>query len=179
MLKYKFSLLIILLLIGFTDCFTCKRQVKPSILEGNVIDPNETIPKLSIPYSVSVKGNNEEPGKVFDYCMGTWSYSYDLTDNSVQYLKYILKKNNVNLLDNGEKKIVLHVTNAECINTGVFNVVIKLKVNIDDKIHKNFEGKSNTSNLWWMGWALETDVKDAVNKMLNDKEILNYLQGKK
>ena len=112
--------------------------------------------------------------------MGTWSYSYDLTDNSVQYLKYILKKNNVNLSDNGEKKIVLHVTNAECTPNGsVLDIVIKLKVNINDKIYKNFEGKSNIANLWWMGWALETDVKDAVNKMLNDKEILNYLQSKK
>jgi hypothetical protein len=174
MIKYL-SVALPLLILCFTACLPAHHQVKPSM---DTISEQE-IPKLTVTNSVTITGKSQEENKVFEFCSGHYAKSNDLTESAVDYLKKIFKKNNTPFINNGNKQIVLTATDASCsAHFSSFNFKVKLKVNAGKSIEKEFESTSSVGNSWSTTWAIEKAISNAVRKMLEDPDILQYLHAK-
>ena len=174
MIKYLLVALPLLILC-FTACIPAHHQVKPSM---DTISEQE-IPQLTIPNSVTITGKSQEENKIFNFCSGHYANSNDLTESSVNYLKIIFNKNNITFNDKGNKQIALTAIDASCSAGALsFSFKVKLKVNAGKSIRKEFEGTSSAGNSWSTTLAIEKAISNAVRKMLDDPDILQYLQAK-
>lgn len=171
----KSKCFVLVMLLSFLNLASCiHHQVKPFM---ETVSEEVAFPKVIASKAVSIKSNVDGENKLFNFCRWHYAYSNDLTDSSIELLKIILKKNEISVIDAGEKQLVLEIIDANCnAKAFSFELVVNLSVNAGESIEKRFKGKQNVGNAYSTTWAIERAIADALRQMLVDQDIYQYLQ---
>lgn len=135
------------------------------------------VPVISTKNSVSVQTSlTEVPENMLVHSHGAHQYEFttnDLNNYACKSLTAMLKKNNIVVSDNSQKKFAVDVVSAHSdIMPFMSKVTAIIKVKTGDNIVREFSGTEISK-------GLTTSVSQAINnalvEMLKDKYILDYL----
>jgi hypothetical protein len=174
MLKLKYlSILSLLFLLNFIACL--HHQVKP---DKETVLNEETFPKLSIPYSVAIISDSQIESKRCELCGPHYIEITDMTNFTGELLKDIFKKNNISINDKGEKRLIISGIDAKCTRKfSGFRIDVVLTIKAGDSITKQFGG-TRTGDGFATTWLVERSIGEAVRKMLEHPDIVQYFQKK-
>ena len=146
---------------------------------------DDAIPKLSINKAVALRNSSTNSG---DIIIGKWigwtvyGDLYKFTESSISAAKDGLKRMGVTTRNDAEKVLKLEVNNAlseqENFTFSVFpfRVTTALTVSTGDGLKKEYTGVFNYPNGYQTTWAIEKSLARCVAQMLNDSEIIQYLE---
>lgn len=172
-LKHRtYKLCMILILLFFT--FGCTHYYVP---REYPVRPG-MVPDFSSNNSVKVINAYSSGKIVFMGAGGIHKWMGDLrlwTDTSIKVLKNELQLKKISVTGESSKELRVAVTHAN-IYFGFSSIrcILSLKVDTGDGYSKEFEG--NNTSPWTLYRACDGAVTKAVELMLNDEEILNYIK---
>lgn len=163
---------IFLLLSG---CINYRTNTKAPIL------PDNSIPNLNVLLPVTFRNVSSKSG---DILIGRWNgwkiYAdlYKYTESSIGTAKNILERQNLIVKDNAEKILELSVYDAKSEQgTWTFQVSTALRVKTGNGLQKEYLGVQKHGNGYGTTSAIEKTLAKCVKQMLNDKDIIRYLES--
>ncbi len=174
----RLGIITIIICFGVTGCMVNHKKTlkKPYEVTGA-----ENLPTLTTSNSVSIikepLSNSDEVLLCEDFPHRWYATSKGLNDAAVHALEDIFIRNNIEVNQNGNRKLRLSVIETTC-ELGAFTVNhnVKIKVVGGSSIDKVFSGNQTAAHNTGVSWAVEKAIVAALLEMLKDPEMLNYLQ---
>ncbi|MEA2069460.1 MAG: hypothetical protein U9P12_09695 [Verrucomicrobiota bacterium] len=161
-------------LMGMTGCMKMRTDTKAPVLEA------DSVPKLYMKQSLVVRNaakdvDQEEIGDWIGWTV--YGDLHDYTDSAVEATIDILKKQGIKIGDGG-KVLDLCVTDA-LSEQGAwkFRATVTMTVKTGSGLSKKYIGEKGHGNGYSTSSAMEMAMGQCVMKMLNDEEIIAYLQN--
>jgi hypothetical protein len=160
----------------FSGCMTYHSKTQPQYLsENSSIKLNITQPVAIVNVSSKAPHVEEEIG----HWIG-WKVKgslYDFTESTVGITKEIMQRNKITIDDKADKRLELSIDNAESVQGAVaFWSNVTLKVKTGSGLQREFNGKKSCANGYRTTAAFEMAMAQAVELMLQDKYIIEYLE---
>jgi hypothetical protein len=167
------SLILIFVMCG------CAIYVHPNIEMRFV--PDNSVIKINTTHPVAIKNistNKEENlwGKARAYhYMGKL---YDVTETTIGIVKEGLLRNNISIEEKANKILELSVDKifSDFGSGKYFTVISTLRVKMGNGIEKEYKGVGKFSISPQITRGIEDALVQCVEQMLNDKDIINYLE---
>jgi len=142
--------------------------------------PDNAIQNIKLTKSVAI--TNSSIGKEETRLCGLnkrewWGKLYDITETSISITKNALQRKNIIIDDKADKMLALSVDRFTC-QPGWNDTTITstLKVKTGNGLEKEYTASEKNSTGWQMTMGFELAMTHCVEQMLNDKEILGYLE---
>lgn len=171
MVKLFVSVVVLSLMAG---CMKMRTNTQPPTLGAN------SVPKLYVKQPVAVRNASAEKGdKIVGKWFG-WRVYADLhkyTESAVGATKDILAKQDIKIGEGG-KMLDLAITDVLSEQGMVkFRETTTLSVKTGSGLEKSYKGWQNHANGYGCTTAMERAIAHCVEQMLNDKEIISYLEN--
>jgi len=144
----------------------------------------EFLPKFQLSSDVAVVGVFQDAPTEVQFMADAMNMHKWYTDDNelvsiaVMVTKDILMQNKVAVNENAPKVLKISFANSEQ-DMGMWSVGInfRFQVQAGDEITKEFQGSQNVVSGYQAHWAVEAAVSDAMIKVFQDPDILNYLKN--
>ena len=143
--------------------------------------PEDTAFTLKMNQPVAIRNVAPETGKtLIETTFGNRFYGdyHQYTKACIDILTEQLKWQNILVSENANKVLSLAVTNAtQKMNLFTFTVYVTLTVRTGSGLKKQYVGEQTHGNTWGTTPAVEHALARCVEQMLNDGDIIKYLQA--
>ncbi len=170
------------LLLFFIILCSCRMSVRHNYLniESRYLADNK-IPNLYVTHPVAIK-NISTAIKEKRLCGSVgpddyWGKLYDFTESTVSIAKDALQRKNITIDDKAEKILELKVNNATCESGWKLSASTSLIVRTGNGLEKEYKGSDTYHFAAQTGHIYEVTLAQCVEQMLNDKDIIDYLQN--
>ncbi len=106
-----------------------------------------------------------------------WGKLYDFTESTVSIVKDALQRKNIIVDDKAEKILELYVKDAWCDIGWKFSATTTLIVRTGNGLEKYYKGSDTFVFAEQIGHIYEVTLTQCVDQMLNDKEIIAYIEN--
>ena len=141
---------------------------------------SDEIPNLAIKQPVTLENASTNPGESVIGKWPGWTVYADYqkyTESAIGAVKNVFESKNITVNDNAQKVLKLDVYEALSEQGMVkFRFTAKMKVVTGSGVQKEFTGIHNYGNGYGTTFAAERSIAQCVAQMLNDKDILKYLE---
>ena len=166
----RFSIYFILLF-GLLGCIPNYTNTQPRYMSDN------ELVELDIKNPVAIKNTNTSKDKIrwcTDFGNSYYGNLFDYTESAIGIVKNVFERQGVIIDDASDKTLELSVDTAKC---SLGSVTTTLHVKTGSGIEKKYEGRrTGLISGYQYTRALESTMVKSVQQMLNDKEIIEYLQ---
>lgn len=168
----RFSVVFLVVFICGCHIYTMRTNTKAPSMEG------VSISELDITKTVTLVNTLTDVG---DEEIGVWTgwkvfgNYYKFTESAIGATKNLLERENVRVINNGEKSLTLTVHDVKSSQGRVFTVLTSLKVETGDGVVKEYSVSENHGNGYGTTPIIEKNIAKCIGQMLNDKDIVNYL----
>ncbi|OEU76834.1 MAG: hypothetical protein BA864_03565 [Desulfuromonadales bacterium C00003093] len=170
--KLGMCVVILLLLFG---CMSMRTNTKAPML------PDNAVPNINVKQPVAFKNISSKSG---DIIIGKWvgwkvyGDLYKFTESSIGTAKNILERQNIKVTNSAGKILELSVYDAKSEQGAfIFGVTTALRVRTGDGLKKEYVGVQKHGNGYGTTAAIERALAKCVKQMLNDKDIIRYLEN--
>jgi len=163
---------IFLLLSG---CINYRTNTKAPIL------PDNAIPNLNVMLPVAFKNVSSQSADILIGSWGGWRvYAdfYEYTESSISTAKNILERQNIKVNNSADKILELSIYDAKSERgMWAFQVTTTLRVKTANGLKKEYVGVQKHGSGYGTTSAIEKTLAKCVTQMLNDKDIIRYLES--
>jgi hypothetical protein len=168
------SCLGIAIAVALAGCVTIRTNTKAPAI------PDTEVPKLSVQQPIALRNAAATPREII---IGNWlggkAYG-DLnafTESSIGAAEAIFARQGIEVTESADRVLALAVSGAKAEQGMVkFRATTTLSVETGDGLRKEFSGTHNYPNGYGTTFAIERALAQCVAKMLNDKDIIRYLE---
>jgi hypothetical protein len=161
---------------GLSGCVSLKTVIRA---KPGVVDlADDAVQKLNISQPVAILNSSNKSG---DIQIGEWDVYgnlHELTETAIQISKNSLSRQGIKISDSAGKVLKMRVDNARSEMGALFGfkAIIRLSVKTGNGLEKTYTGEESHNNGYGTTSALEKSLGQCVQQMLNDKDIINYLE---
>jgi hypothetical protein len=167
---------LILVAVLFGGCTKYYAKTKPLYLPQNSpIKLNVTQPATIINVSSCTPGSEELLGRWFG--MFVVASRYDFTESTIGIVKEFMQRNHLPIDDKAEKRLELSIDAATCEFDGLeYSANVTLKVKTGSGLQRRYHSRQYYRNDFRTTSAFEMAMEQCVERMLMDKDIVDYLE---
>lgn len=170
------TLAILVSLFG-SGCMTFHTKVQTThVSSAAVIKVSATQPVAVMNVSTNAPGTEQLVGKWIGWKVR--GSLFDFTESAVGAAREALKSSNVKISGEANKRLELTIDKATSVQgAAVFCATVVLKVKTGSGVVKEFTGAQRYGNGYATTPAFEKAIGESVVKMLQDKDIVAYLEN--
>jgi len=165
----------IIIFLFLTGCINYRTNTKAPIL------PDNAVPNLNVLLPVSFRNVASKSGDILIGRWNSWKVYADLykyTESSIGAAKNILERQNIKVNNSADKILELSVFDAKSeTGTWLFQVTTALRVKTGNGLKKEYVGVQKHGSGYGTTSAIERTLAKCVTQMLNDKDIIRYLES--
>jgi len=166
---------VFIIYIALSSCMTMHTNTKAPIISDNAV------PKLYVKHPLAIRNASLNSGDIIiGKWIGGWKVLGDLykyTESSVGAARNILERQNIKIEDDASRVLELSVFDVKSLQGNKFTVTTVLRVRTGNGLKKEYEEVKHHGNGYGTTAVIEQALADCVAQMLNDKDIINYLEN--
>jgi len=163
------------ILLVLSGCMSMRTDTKATAL------PDNAVPKLNVKQPVALRNVAAKAG---DLVIGKWvgwtvyGDMYKFTESAIGTAKTSLEQQNIQVKNSADKVLELSVHDAKSEQGAwTFAATTALSVKTGDGLNKEYVGVQKHGNGYGTTAAIEQALAKCVTQMLNDKDVIRYLEN--